>query len=204
MATDIAARGLDIEELSHVFNYNLPEVPETYVHRIGRTGRAGHGGEAISFCDFSEQPLLKNIQRLIGRTIPVVEDHPFPMTVFEAPKRDKHGRIINEEDAEARRAAKEQRRQRQQAQPKPQDSDLPDGESGHPLSSTERAPSSQHTRRRKSSGRPNPASVTPEAPTPRNAPRRSDHPKLTRSGTLLDTGSAMPKTEFHRPNPPGK
>ncbi len=55
MATDIAARGLDIEELSHVFNYNLPEVPETYVHRIGRTGRAGRGGEAISFCDFSEK-----------------------------------------------------------------------------------------------------------------------------------------------------
>ena len=55
VATDIAARGLDIEELSHVFNYNLPEVPETYVHRIGRTGRAGRGGAAIAFCDFGPQ-----------------------------------------------------------------------------------------------------------------------------------------------------
>ena len=64
MATDIAARGLDIEELSHVFNYNLPEVPETYVHRIGRTGRAGRGGEAIAFCDFSEKPLLREIEKL--------------------------------------------------------------------------------------------------------------------------------------------
>ncbi len=52
VATDIAARGLDIEELSHVFNYNLPDVPETYVHRIGRTGRGGEGGTAISFCDY--------------------------------------------------------------------------------------------------------------------------------------------------------
>ncbi len=105
VATDIAARGLDIEELSHVFNYNLPEVPETYVHRIGRTGRAGRGGQAIAFCDFSEQPLLKDIEKLIGRAVPRVEDHPYPMEVFEAPKRDKHGKIINEEDAEARAAA---------------------------------------------------------------------------------------------------
>ena len=97
VATDIAARGLDIEELSHVVNYNLPEVPETYVHRIGRTGRAGHGGVALSFCDFGEKPLLKDIEKLMGRTVPVVEDHPFPMQVFEAPKRDKNGRVINAE-----------------------------------------------------------------------------------------------------------
>ncbi len=110
VATDIAARGLDIEELSHVFNYNLPEVPETYVHRIGRTGRAGREGQAVAFCDFGEKPLLRDIEKLMGRTVPVVEDHPYPMEVLEAPKRDKHGRIINEEDAEARAAAKERRR----------------------------------------------------------------------------------------------
>lgn len=104
VATDIAARGLDIDELSHVFNYNLPEVPETYVHRIGRTGRAGREGVAISFCDFGEKPLLKDIEKLIGRTVPVVENHPFPMVVLEAPKRDSRGRIVNEEDAEARAA----------------------------------------------------------------------------------------------------
>ena len=72
VATDIAARGLDIEELSHVFNYNLPDVPETYVHRIGRTGRAGRGGTAISFCDANEREDLKAIEKLTGRAVPVV------------------------------------------------------------------------------------------------------------------------------------
>ncbi len=79
VATDIAERGLDIKELSHVINYNLPEVPETYVHRIGRTGRAGLGGTAVSFCDASEKPLLSDIEWLIGRTLPEVTDHPYPM-----------------------------------------------------------------------------------------------------------------------------
>lgn len=80
IATDIAARGIDVSELSHVIIYDLPEVPETYVHRIGRTGRAGLGGIAISFCDNEEVHLLKDIQKLISKTIPVVEDHLFPMT----------------------------------------------------------------------------------------------------------------------------
>jgi len=81
VATDIAARGIDIDELSHVINYELPEVPETYVHRIGRTGRAGLGGTAISFCDFGEKALLKDIEKLIGKTVPVVEDHPYPLMI---------------------------------------------------------------------------------------------------------------------------
>lgn len=79
VATDVAARGLDISDLSHVINYNLPEVPETYVHRIGRTGRAGDDGIAISLCDHGEKGFLRNIQKLIGQTIPVVSDHPFPL-----------------------------------------------------------------------------------------------------------------------------
>lgn len=79
VATDIAARGLDIQELSHVINYNLPEVPETYIHRIGRTGRAGLGGKAITFCDVEEKPLLRDIQKRIGKTLPVVKDHPYPL-----------------------------------------------------------------------------------------------------------------------------
>ena len=80
VATDIAARGLDIEELSHVINYNLPEVPETYVHRIGRTGRAGLGGKAIAFCDFDEKPLLRDIQRLIDKQLPEITDHLYPLS----------------------------------------------------------------------------------------------------------------------------
>ncbi len=78
IATDIAARGIDIDELSHVINYDLPDSPETYVHRIGRTGRAGLGGVAISFCDFDEKEQLKDIEKLIGKHLTEIEDHPFP------------------------------------------------------------------------------------------------------------------------------
>ena len=70
VATDIAARGIDIDELSHVLNYDLPNVPETYVHRIGRTGRAGAEGTALSFCDRNERPFLKDIEKLIRKNIP--------------------------------------------------------------------------------------------------------------------------------------
>ena len=79
VATDIAARGIDIEELSCVINFDLPNVPETYVHRIGRTGRAGHGGLAISLCMYEELPYLREIEKLIKKTIPEVTDHPYPM-----------------------------------------------------------------------------------------------------------------------------
>ncbi|MCB0699116.1 MAG: DEAD/DEAH box helicase [Chitinophagaceae bacterium] len=84
VATDIAARGIDIDELPHVINYELPDVPETYVHRIGRTGRAGADGIALSFCEAEELGALKDIQKLIGFTIPVVEDHPYPAQVTAA------------------------------------------------------------------------------------------------------------------------
>ena len=79
VATDIAARGIDIDDLTHVINYELPNIPETYVHRIGRTGRAGASGIAISFCDSEEKPYLKDIQKLIKIEIPVVENHPYPL-----------------------------------------------------------------------------------------------------------------------------
>jgi ATP-dependent RNA helicase RhlE len=77
VATDIAARGIDVEEISHVVNFDLPNVPESYVHRIGRTARAGAGGAAISFCDGEERAFLGDIEREIRMRIPVVEDHPF-------------------------------------------------------------------------------------------------------------------------------
>ena len=79
IATDIAARGIDIDELSHVINYDLPDVPETYVHRIGRTGRAGLGGVAISFCDFDEKEQLADIEKLIGKKLTEVKEHPYPL-----------------------------------------------------------------------------------------------------------------------------
>ena len=83
VATDIAARGIDIAQLSHVINYDLPNEPEIYVHRIGRTGRAGFSGIAISFCDFNEKAYLKDIQKLIGKDIPVITEHQYPMQIFE-------------------------------------------------------------------------------------------------------------------------
>ena len=207
VATDIAARGLDIEDLSHVFNYNLPEVPETYVHRIGRTGRAGRGGEAISFCDFGEKPLLKDIEKLIGRKVPVLEDHPFPMQVFEAPKRDKNGKIINEEDAEARAAARQLKRERDQARQaaekeKRQKELERQQAAAQVLEQQEPAHKSRRRRRKKPAEAENTAGVQAAEREEQKAeeylPQR---PKLTRPGTLMDTGDAMPNTEFSRPNP---
>ena len=211
VATDIAARGLDIEALSHVFNYNLPEVPETYVHRIGRTGRAGKGGEAIAFCDFGEKPLLRDIEKLLGKPIAQVADHPYPMTNFEAPKRDKNGKIINEEDAEARQAARQLRQQRQQAAQAPKKAEAT-RELSYPtpedVLSTAEVGAKKSRRRRKKHTAPQQVPA-PSAPVPSAKPleptapvQRSTPPKRgVRSGTLMDTGDAMPRTEFHRPNP---
>ncbi|MFC6103256.1 DEAD/DEAH box helicase [Olivibacter domesticus] len=79
IATDIAARGIDVEDLKYVINFDLPNEPETYVHRIGRTGRAGTSGKAISFCDIEERPYLQDINNLINQAIPVLNDHPYPV-----------------------------------------------------------------------------------------------------------------------------
>jgi ATP-dependent RNA helicase RhlE len=79
VATDIAARGIDVEELSHVINFEIPNIAETYVHRIGRTGRAGLSGVALSFCDAEEKDYLRDIYKLISKSIPVIEDHPYPI-----------------------------------------------------------------------------------------------------------------------------
>jgi ATP-dependent RNA helicase RhlE len=77
VATDVASRGIDVDKLSHVINYEIPEQAETYVHRIGRTGRAGETGAALSFCSADEKPYLKNIHKLIHKNIDVVTSHPF-------------------------------------------------------------------------------------------------------------------------------
>jgi ATP-dependent RNA helicase RhlE len=78
VATDIAARGIDIDQLPFVINFDLPNIPETYVHRIGRTGRAGNGGIAISFCGKDEHPYWKDIMKLIKVEVKTVSDHPYP------------------------------------------------------------------------------------------------------------------------------
>lgn len=78
VATDIAARGIDIEQLPYVINFDLPNIPETYVHRIGRTGRAGNGGVAISFCGKDEEPYWKDILKLTKAKVKTIEEHPYP------------------------------------------------------------------------------------------------------------------------------
>jgi ATP-dependent RNA helicase RhlE len=174
VATDIAARGLDIEELSHVVNYNLPEVPETYVHRIGRTGRAGHGGTAISFCDFGEKGYLKEIQKLLGRAIPVVEGHPWPMEVFEAPAKDAKGRPVNADDQEARQAARERKRAKEAER-----------------RAAQKAEEAQ------------PAKPEQAAPIPQEPPRRKRGVRRNRLEETLPaqpTEGAV-RTEFRRPDP---
>jgi ATP-dependent RNA helicase RhlE len=83
VATDIAARGIDIDGMTHVFNYELPNIPETYVHRIGRTGRAGASGIAISFCEQEEREFLRDIQKLIRKDIPVIRGHAYENAVIQ-------------------------------------------------------------------------------------------------------------------------
>ena len=100
IATDIAARGIDVDHLSHVINFDLPNVPETYVHRIGRTGRAGHSGIAFSFCDAGEVPYLRDIQKLIGKEVPVAGGH-----MFESAE-------VKEAVAEKKKAIKEESKRR--------------------------------------------------------------------------------------------
>jgi ATP-dependent RNA helicase RhlE len=92
VATDIAARGIDVDNLQYVINFELPNVPESYVHRIGRTGRANNDGTAYSFCDAEEKPYLKDIEKLIGKKIPVIEGHNYPLVDNNPVKAEKQQR----------------------------------------------------------------------------------------------------------------
>lgn len=97
VATDIASRGIDINELKYVINYDLPEIPETYVHRIGRTGRAGNEGIAISFCNFQEIGLLKQIEKLIRKNITVIEHEKYPMIDFTVKEKGQNKKPAKQE-----------------------------------------------------------------------------------------------------------
>jgi ATP-dependent RNA helicase RhlE len=92
VATDIAARGIDVDGVTHVINFDLPNEPESYVHRIGRTARAGAGGIAISFCDHEERGYLRDIEKIIRQSVPVIEDHPYHAAeIANAPDLGKRG-----------------------------------------------------------------------------------------------------------------
>ena len=212
VATDIAARGIDISELPCVFNYNLPDVPETYVHRIGRTGRAGHGGIAISFCQFDEKDELKGVEKLLGRAIPVMADHPWPMENFDPPQKDKHGRPVNAEDAEARASAKERRRTRDsvnkaRAQAKKEAAQAQENSAVGGLPAGETPAAEKRKRRRKKSGSGAQETAAPAARQPVSEPaieRERPLGRGVRQGKLQDTmplDPAMPTDDFYKPNP---
>ena len=105
ISTNLLARGVDAENVSLIIQYDIPDAAQEYIHRIGRTGRAGRSGVAVSFCEFWEKRYVRNIEKLIARAIPVVTEHPFPMTCFELP-RDKHGRPVDPNVQESRAAAR--------------------------------------------------------------------------------------------------
>ena len=209
-ATDIAARGIDIDQLPFVFNYNLPDVPETYVHRIGRTGRAGHEGEAISFCQFDEKDELKAIEKLLGRPIPVAEGHPYPMENFEPPQRDRRGRLVNAEDAEARAAAKERRRQRDaENKARAEDRKKEAAQAVLPVvpepEETD-APKKKKRRRKKSVGAQEAPGAAPAAPAQEEPVALREKPagRGVRQGRIHETlpqDPSVPVTDFYKPNP---
>ena len=208
VATDIAARGLDIEDLAYVFNYNLSEVPETYIHRIGRTGRAGKGGTAISFCDYGEMPLLRDIEKLLKKPVPR-RQHDYPMEVFEVPTKDATGRVVNPEDAEARQAAREKHaQQRKQAAEKAAEKAAKQAAQESPEAQGEETPASSGRKRRRGKGKGTQQAAPAPAPAP-EAPKkeRRTYPHGKQNlGSLEDFLAAQPTEEapdlsFHHRDP---
>ena len=214
VATDIAARGLDIEDLAYVFNYNLSEVPETYIHRIGRTGRAGKGGTAISFCDYGEMPLLRDIEKLLKKPVPRRQPD-YPMEVFEAPTKDAKGRVVNPEDAEARQAAREKHaQQRKQAAEKAAEKAAQQA-ARQAAQATEEAPAEEKpasSGRKRRRGKGKAAQEAQAAPAPAPAPEAPKKERRTyphgkqNLGSLEDFLAAQPTEEapdlsFHHRDP---
>lgn len=105
VSTNLLARGVDAENVSLIVQYDIPDTPQEYVHRIGRTGRAGRSGEAVALSEYWEQKYIRNIEKLMAKPIPVVTDHPYPMTCFEIP-RDRHGKPVDPNVQESRNAAR--------------------------------------------------------------------------------------------------
>jgi ATP-dependent RNA helicase RhlE len=151
VATDLASRGIDVENISHVFNFDLPHEPEVYIHRIGRTGRAGLSGVAISFCDASETADLRSIERLIGNEIPVYTEHAWhssdAMTAVSVPAPAGHKPRSRRRSKPGRPPSKARPR------PKPTPAPKPGRQAGEPARESRKKPASPRRRRwRRSSG----------------------------------------------------
>ncbi len=185
VATDIAARGIDIDELNWVVNYDLPEVPETYVHRIGRTGRAGREGTALSFCRADERDYLKAIEKLLGRKLPVTDGHPYPM-VEPATGVDPMVQARKEGKENARARAQERRKAQAGASVKEKEAPR-----------TKEPPRKTEPQKAKAAPKEK-EPVKAEAPA-KNAPKRG-----VRRQRLEDTMPAAPvqaQSDFVRPDP---
>lgn len=196
VATDIAARGIDIEELSHVVNFDIPEVPETYVHRIGRTGRAGLDGTAISFCTADEREDFEHILRLTKGNIETVKDHPFPQQQTEPTPKEELAR-----QKESRRlAAQERRRQRnaRQEQAAQKGQTAQKGQSAQKGQTTQKEQAAQ-TEQTAQAGRGRSKKQAEDAPdrqeSRQNQPKRQENrPKQSqRQGKQEKTGGPAPR-----------
>jgi ATP-dependent RNA helicase RhlE len=179
IATDIAARGIDVDGVSHVINHDLPNIPDSYVHRIGRTARAGADGIAISFCDAEERPYLRDIEKLIRKAVPIVKGH-----AFEA--------NASRDVAPASRQAQPQGRRPQSSQRQPQ---------GRPQQPHSQAPQSRSAQR--PAQEPRRDDRRPVASQPPAAPRRSRHENrppqaAARPAPVADRGSAPPQERIAR------
>ena len=175
VATDIAARGIDIDEITHVVNFDLPEVPEQYVHRIGRTARAGASGYAVSFCEADERELLQAIEKLIRMQIPVLEGHPFE---DRAPPPLRPGERVAMSPQAQMQARRDERRRAEQA-----NRDRRGG--GHARRDEPRRDEPRHADPRHGEPRRDPAAVARPAPAPsapRPAPRPGDAPRPDGAG----------------------
>ncbi len=192
VATDIAARGIDIDDLTHVINYELPNIPETYVHRIGRTGRAGASGMALSFCDAEEKEYLRDIQKLIGKPIPVVTDHPYPLQPGAASaakpqsedRRHQGGR--NGRSPGNRSGQNEPRRESQRnSQPRAQQPAAARSGEGRPAQQPSASP-------QRAAQRENPPSQRQADKRPAGGPKRPQEPRPNRERLLDSINSRDP------------
>jgi superfamily II DNA/RNA helicase len=213
VATDIAARGIDVEDLEYVINFEVSNIPETYVHRIGRTGRAGAAGTAYSFCDAEEKAYLRDVERLIGKKIPVIDDHPFPFTgiVPESndprDKRPLHMRPESRDGEDARPRQQQQRRN----EPRQQQAQRPAQQQGGGARPQQEPRQPQPQRQdRMERGPQQPQQQRPErGPQPQRQDRMERGPQQPRPERgQMDTGRVLnevrPKPEFTPRNTEGR
>ncbi len=216
VATDIAARGIDLEELTHVINFDLPNIPESYVHRIGRTGRAGASGVAFSFCDEEEKEYLRDIQRLIKKQVPVVEDHPFPLggdygemessapaprPERQQPNRGQRGPSFQHRNRPQRQGSNEQRQNTSEREGQSENRPQRDQQQGsRPFSKQQNRPD-----RRPGSNGPNPAQQQQPSAQQGNREQRPDNqPKDSPSNQDQPKNQPSAKTQEEQKDSGGK